>query len=293
MAKPRPRRISDLKPTLTNLAQTSHYLVSFGRMAGGLSNYLRGRGVDTRFTTGELGLLCFSAQIPFANLATANVTGAFTGIGEKFAHSRIFTPITLNFYVDKEYKVIKFLEHWMEYTAGGTHAPGGRTGVIKQNRSNYFIRMQYPEEYRMEETKIIKFERDYANSLEYTFFNLFPQNVTNIAVSYDQSKTLTASATFEYTRYVSGPISSISAYRSDAGFNNMTVDELKKQAEFSYREPTAFKDITNNNNGDKIGPAEEDLTDVTYLGPYGDFGKTEQKKLNDAGLGWYNLWGLL
>ena len=239
MAQPRPRRISDFKPTLTNLAQTSHYEVRFGRAPAGLANYLKGRGVDGRFITGDMGLLCFSAQIPFANIATANVTGAFTGIGEKFAHSRIFTPITLTFYVDKEYRVLKFLEHWMEFTAGGTHAPGGRTGVIKQNRSNYFIRMQYPEEYRMEETKIIKFERDYANSLEYTFFNLFPQNVTNIAVSYDQSKTLTASATFEYTRYVSGPISSISAYRSGAGFNNMTVDELKKEAEFRFREKVA------------------------------------------------------
>ena len=241
MARPRPRRISDLKPTLTNLAQTSHYLVSFGNVSAGLREYLTGRGVDRRFMTGELGLLCFSAQLPFANIATANITGAFTGIGEKFAHSRIFTPITLSFYVDKEYKVLKFLEHWMEFTAGGTHAPGGRTGVIKQNRSNYFIRMQYPEDYRMEETKIYKFERDYANSLEYTFFNLFPQNVTNIAVSYDQSKTLTASATFEYTRYVSGPISSISAYRSGAGFNNMTVDELKKEAEFRFREKVATK----------------------------------------------------
>ena len=241
MARPRPRRISDLKPTLTNLAQTSHYLVSFGNVSAGLREYLTGRGVDRRFMTGELGLLCFSAQLPFANIATANITGAFTGIGEKFAHSRIFTPITLTFYVDKEYRVLKFLEHWMEFTAGGTHAPGGRTGVIKQNRSNYFIRMQYPEEYRMEETKIVKFERDYANSLEYTFFNLFPQNVTNIAVSYDQSKTLTASATFEYTRYVSGPISSISAYRSGAGFNNMTVDELKKEAEFRFREKVATK----------------------------------------------------
>ena len=241
MAQPRPRRISDFKPTLTNLAQTSHYEVRFGRAPAGLANYLKGRGVDGRFITGDMGLLCFSAQIPFANIATANITGAFTGIGEKFAHSRIFTPITLSFYVDKEYKVLKFLEHWMEFTAGGTHAPGGRTGVIKQNRSNYFIRMQYPEEYRMEETKIVKFERDYANSLEYTFFNLFPQNVTNIAVSYDQSKTLTASATFEYTRYVSGPISSISAYRSGAGFNNMTVDELKKEAEFRFREKVATK----------------------------------------------------
>ena len=257
MARPRPRRISDLKPTLTNLAQTSHYEVRFGRAPAGLANYLKGRGVDGRFITGDMGLLCFSAQIPFANIATANVTGAFTGIGEKFAHSRIFTPITLTFYVDKEYRVLKFLEHWMEFTAGGTHAPGGRTGVIKQNRSNYFIRMQYPEEYRMEETKIIKFERDYANSLEYTFFNLFPQNVTNIAVSYDQSKTLTASATFEYTRYVSGPISSISAYRSGAGFNNMTVDELKKEAEFRFRQKVVEK---------KINKKEEKPVDTTSSG---------------------------
>ena len=260
MARPRPRRISDFKQTLTNLAQTSHYEVRFGRAPAGLANYLKGRGVDGRFITGDMGLLCFSAQIPFANIATANITGAFTGIGEKFAHSRIFTPITLTFYVDKEYKVLKFLEHWMEYTAGGTHAPGGRTGVIKQNRSNYFIRMQYPEEYRMEETKIIKFERDYANSLEYTFFNLFPQNVTNIAVSYDQSKTLTASATFEYTRYVSGPISSISAYRSGAGFNNLTVDELKKHANFKFREK---EDINKNND---VVKAEENNIKPKFSG---------------------------
>ena len=260
MARPRPRRISDLKPTLTNLAQTSHYLVSFGNVSAGLREYLTGRGVDRRFMTGELGLLCFSAQLPFANIATANITGAFTGIGEKFAHSRIFTPITLSFYVDKEYKVLKFLEHWMEFTAGGTHAPGGRTGVIKQNRSNYFVRMQYPEDYRMEETKIYKFERDYANSLEYTFFNLFPQNVTNIAVSYDQSKTLTASATFEYTRYVSGPISSISAYRSGAGFNNLTVDELKKHANFKFRDK---EDINKKND---IVKAEENNIKPKFSG---------------------------
>ena len=260
MARPRPRRISDFKPTLTNLAQTSHYLVSFGNVSAGLREYLTGRGVDRRFMTGELGLLCFSAQLPFANIATANITGAFTGIGEKFAHSRIFTPITLSFYVDKEYKVLKFLEHWMEFTAGGTHAPGGRTGVIKQNRSNYFIRMQYPEDYRMEETKIYKFERDYANSLEYTFFNLFPQNVTNIAVSYDQSKTLTASATFEYTRYVSGPISSISAYRSGAGFNNLTVDELKKHANFKFRDK---EDINKKND---IVKAEENNIKPKFSG---------------------------
>ena len=112
----------------------------------------------------------------------------------------------------------------------------------------------------MEETKIYKFERDYANSLEYTFFNLFPQNVTNIAVSYDQSKTLTASATFEYTRYVSGPISSISAYRSGAGFNNLTVDELKKHANFKFRDK---EDINKKND---IVKAEENNIKPKFSG---------------------------
>ena len=46
MEKPRPKRISDFKPVLTNLAQTSHYEVRFGRAAGGLSEYLSNRGVD-------------------------------------------------------------------------------------------------------------------------------------------------------------------------------------------------------------------------------------------------------
>ena len=214
MAKPRPRRISDFKPTLTKLAQTSHYEVRFGRAAAGLSNYLRGRGVDTRFTTGELGLLCFSAQIPFANLATANVTGAFTGIGEKFAHSRIFTPITLNFYVDKEYKVIKFLEHWMEYITGGNQVdPGGDT---------YFFQLNYPKNYKSNDTTIVKFEKNHKQFLEYRFIGLFPLSLNSTRVQYGNSQVLKATASFSYDRYIAGESSSLArdlrrAY-NDLGF---------------------------------------------------------------------------
>ena len=78
MEKPRPRRISDFKPTLTKLAQTSHYEVRFGRAVGGLGNYLRKRGVDKRFIAGEMGLLCNQATLPGSSLATANITGAYT-----------------------------------------------------------------------------------------------------------------------------------------------------------------------------------------------------------------------
>ena len=263
MEKPRPRRISDFKPTLTKLAQTSHYEVRFGRAVGGLGNYLRKRGVDKRFIAGEMGLLCNQASLPGSQLATANITGAYTGITEKFAHSRIYVPITLNFYVDDDYKVIKFLEHWMEYTAGGTHAPGGRIGPITQSKSNYYVRMQYPDDYRMEETKIMKFERDYSNNLEYTFFNLFPQNLGAIQVGYDASKILTASCTFEYTRYVCGPISNISKYRSGAGYNNLTISDVKErlQSENDVTRPDVQeKVITTDNSNPKKKPIDLSVT---------------------------------
>ena len=210
-----------------------------------------------------MGLLCNQASLPFSSIATANITGAFTGITEKFAHSRTFVPITLNFYVDKEYKVIKFLEHWMEYTAGGTHAPGGRIGPITQSKSNYYVRMQYPDDYRMEETKIMKFERDYSNNLEYTFFNLFPQNLSAVQVGYDASKILTASCAFEYTRYVCGPISNISKYRSGAGYNNLTISDVKErlQSENDVTRPDVQeKVITTDNSTPKKKPLDLSVT---------------------------------
>ena len=260
MEKPRPRRISDFKPTLTNLAQTSHYEVRFGRAVGGLGNYLRKRGVDKRFIAGDMGLLCSQASLPTSSLATANITGAYTGITEKFAHSRIYVPINLTFYVDKEYKVIKFLEHWMEYTAGGTHAPGGRIGPVTQSKSNYYVRMQYPDDYRMEETKIMKFERDYSNNLEYTFFNLFPQNLSAVQVGYDASKILTASCAFEYTRYVCGPISNISKYRSGAGYNNITIADIKERLQSDI-------DVTNSSVEERTKTTEE--LDLSVTAPPG------------------------
>lgn len=226
MSAPFPRRISDFKRTITNVAQTSHYEVRFGAPPGALASYLSSRGVDQRFIAGDCGLLCYSTSLPVASNATVNVTGNFAGVTEKFAHTRMYTPITMEFYVDKDYKVIKFLEHWMEFMNSGSYNPQNQTnnsGGFSQADPNYFAKMQYPEHYKMDQTKITKFERDYLNSIEYTFFGLFPRAVSPISVGYDQSRTLVASASFEYTRYVSGKINSIDQKR---GISN-NKDERK------------------------------------------------------------------
>ena len=200
------RRISDFKPLFTNLAQTSHFQVIFGGLPGQLLAYLYLRGVEPRFIAENAGLLCFSASLPGSSFATADVNNNFTGVNERVAHRRIFTEIGLEFYVDRDYRTLKFIEHWMEFISGGSNADPYREG--------YYFRMQYPEAYKSNTTKIIKFDRDYNREIEYNFFGLFPLALNSTPVSYNGSDVLKISAAFNYERYVCGKVLSFDVARN-------------------------------------------------------------------------------
>jgi hypothetical protein len=202
----KPRKISDIKPLFTNLAQTSHYEVKFGGLPSQLISYLLKRGITSRFIAEDAGLLCFNAILPTSQIATTDIAGNYIGITETFAHRRIYQDISLEFYVDKNYNTLKFLEHWMEFIASGSHNPiDGTLGTINQNvDEGYFIRMQYPEYYKSNRTRIIKFDRDYQRELEYTFIGLYPYSIASIPVSYSQSDILKMQVTFKIDRYVIG-----------------------------------------------------------------------------------------
>lgn len=240
---PRPRKISDIKPLFTNLAQSSHFLVRFGGLSPELLSYLRKKGVDSSFIREDVGLLCFSAQLPTSSLATAEITGNFMGIQEKFAHTRIYSPINLEFYIDKQYKTVKFLEHWMEFIASGSHNTIGLPGEnkqINQNITNYFSRMQYPTYYKTNATRIFKFDRDYKNYLEYNFVGLFPLNMSSIQVGYNASSILTASVTFQYDRYIPGKTYTIAEVIGDS--NNKDLTSRSSRATSG---PTSDQEIKN------------------------------------------------
>jgi hypothetical protein len=198
----RPRRISEIKPTFGNLAQTSHYQVSFGALPRPLQKHLDDRGVGWRFVAENAGLLCSSASLPSSALGTSDIVGDVTGVTEKMAHSRMFTAIDLTFYVDREYKMVKFLEHWIEFIASGSR------GANIANKG-YFFRMKYPRDYKTDGVKILKFDRDYANEIEYNFFGLFPTSMYSPTIAYSDSQILTVTASFSYERYVCGSIRSL------------------------------------------------------------------------------------
>ena len=114
MPAPRPRSISDILPRIQNVAQTSNFLVKFDvPNSGGLKSHMRKKGINDRFINDDVGLLCNDAVLPGSALASLNTAGDYQGVIERFAHTRNFTEITLEFYVDNEYKSLKFLEHWM------------------------------------------------------------------------------------------------------------------------------------------------------------------------------------
>ena len=93
----------------------------------------------------------------------------------------------------------------------------------------YFYRMKYPNDpasgYKCDGTKILKFNRDYKEEIEYNFFGLFPKALSSPTVSYDESQVLTATASFMYTRYVSGRVNSLDISRSTDNNKQSSVSD--------------------------------------------------------------------
>ena len=210
----RPKKISEFKPLLTNVAQTSHYQVFFDGLSRDLFTFLGQKNVDRRFITENSGLLCSAASIPGSALATSDIFGNFTGVQEKFAHTRIFSEMSLEFYVDKNYKMIKFFEHWMDYISSGSEKR--RITSFSKASPGYFYRMRYPKGdsgYKCDKTKIVKFNVDYRKEIEYTFIGMFPINLASTPVQYGNSDVLKVNCTFNYERYIAGESTNLSIRR--------------------------------------------------------------------------------
>mgnify|MGYP003327934163 CR=1 FL=1 len=226
-----PRRISDFKPVLSNLAQTSHYQIIFGGLPAPLRTYLVRKGVSPLFVSENSGLLCYSASLPTTSLGTVTVDGNYTGVYENIAYNRVYTTVSLDFYVDSDYKIIKFFESWMEFIASGSfNNETGNNPKVSQSNQGYFVRMQYPENYKTNSTRIIKFDRDYDQQIEYKFIGLFPSDMTPITVSYVNSDILKVNVTFKFDRYIAGRSNSVNEFIGDNNNNEFNQNSQEPPA---------------------------------------------------------------
>lgn len=205
---PTARKIADIKSNLLRPALTSHFEVEIGLPVGNnFSTFLRDNEVPYGVTDQtRLQLMCSEATLPGSNLATFDINDNFHGVTERHAYRRIYDDrIDLTFYVDAEnYLPIRFFETWIKYIANESIATQTDKGVGSKS-NEYFYRVRYPEGkegYTSNGLKVIKFERDYKQKLEYEFIKSFPISITSMPISYDSSSLLKCTVSMTYIRYV-------------------------------------------------------------------------------------------
>ena len=208
MAGVRPQKltVSKIKSRLLNTAQSSLY-----RLTIPVPQAVRNRASLNSLDYDNVNLLCCEAALPGSSLTTHESTNDYAGVTEKMAYRRMYDEtISLTFYVDREYKVLKLFETWMDYITGIDDTSTYETPYVS-------YRMSYPVTYK-NNIFITKFEKDqfmreYSASrkasarvprtmLEYTFVNAFPLSLTSMPVSYEGSQVLKCNVSFNFIRYV-------------------------------------------------------------------------------------------
>ena len=191
--------MSVAKNLIGPLAQTNHFLVTFSALTPSVEAYLNGySGIsDVKpFLSRTAGILCNAASLPTTAYATADIRDNFMGVPQQFAHTRIYTDIDFQFYIDEDYTLLKIFEGWMEYISSGAN------DFTTQEDRAFYRRMKYPDSYKCNTMYINKFEKNYKRTLRYRFVNVFPKSMSSVPVSYGTADILKVSVSFNYDRYI-------------------------------------------------------------------------------------------
>ena len=159
--------------------------------------------------------MCNETVLPGTTLTTSEEFGSRQGLTETFPTKRNFEPITMTFYVDSEYGIIRLFEEWINfinplYDDAGRRTVGSPRGGVDRFDNNEFFRFRYPNTYKRP-IAVTKFERNFVlgrddvsnpTMLTYSMINAYPTNLTAMPVTYEGSTVTKTTVTFAYDRYV-------------------------------------------------------------------------------------------
>ena len=206
-AAPNAIRTDNLKSRILHVAQTSVYQVKL-QPPDPVVKFLKAPGRDVNYESDEgtnIELMCSETNLPGSSLATHDVTNDYPGVTEKMAYRRIYDEtIDFTFMVDRNYKVVEFLEGWLDYVTG-QGSTFTRDDMV--DRTAHY-EMNYPNTYKTDYRNggglfITKWEKDNSSSsMTYQFIGAFPLSIVSMPVSYEGSSVLKCSASFSYMRYI-------------------------------------------------------------------------------------------
>jgi len=202
MSTPQKYRIDDIRSRFQTVAVTNFYQAFFETNAYLLREAAK-RGIDNRFVTEDLGLYVSDAVLPGSSFADIEVSGDRQGITERVPYNRIYDDVTFTFFVDRQYKVMKFFEIWTEFINPLKDGRGGQNADV--------MRLTYPKSYKCG-ISVYKFNRDSFDSngtflegrgsVAYTFINAWPYSIASTPVNYGDTSLLQLNVTFRYDRFV-------------------------------------------------------------------------------------------
>ena len=247
--------LRDIRDTVARPSLDTLYQVhfSFGNWETWLGDSPGQRRTQGKGFQQKMSLMCTQAELPGTNFIETNVIGHHQGIQESFPNLRNFPPLNLVFYVDADHVILEVLERWMTYI----------NPIQTKDRSyNAYTRFQYPETYK-EIIHLSKFERD-------TFI---PDS--------EKGDYKTRITNYEFVNVWPTNMTSM---RLAYGDSNV----LKCNVQFAY--DRFFTSFTDKDGG---VPVNTELGLINSNEVEMPQERTSQQKMNDAGLGWYNLGGLL
>ena len=159
--------------------------------------------------------MCNETVLPGTTLTTSEEFGSRQGLTETFPTKRNFEPITMTFYVDSEYGIIRLFEEWINfinplYNETGRSPKGNPRGGVDRDNNWEFFRFRYPNTYKRR-IAVTKFERNFTQladgvsnptMLTYQMLNAYPTNLTALPVTYEGSTITKTTVTFAYDRYI-------------------------------------------------------------------------------------------
>ena len=228
------KKINDAQSDLFPLSLTAEFKVSlnlgFDDSSGGLSSWLTKCGIaNSPQDLARYDFFASDVTLPGASFDMAESMGDRQGTIERFAQRRLYAPLSVSFYVDADYNMLRLFEEWMNFI-NPIHNSSGRYEGSYQGQNEYasrnnYYKFRYPDDYKRN-IIVTKFEKDFYQGLNmnetrigryaksrsgdnlipgslicYQFIDTFPSNIVAIPLSYDGTQVTKVTIEFQYLRY--------------------------------------------------------------------------------------------
>mgnify|MGYP005735256457 CR=1 FL=1 len=258
--RPKKYPINDIRSRFQTVALDNKYQV-FIEPNLNVYNAAANVGISRRFVDEDLGLFVSDAVLPGSSFADVEVSGDRQGITERMPFKRIYDDVTFTFMVDRDYKVLRYFEAWMQLI-NPLH------GDTDGKADNQVTTLRYPKDYKCT-MSIMKFNKDYFKRgigfAYYCFVRSWPLSMSSIPVNYESGSMLKLNVTFRYERYVMENVT-VGKIRSGWKGYSDSFDPWLGTLPTVYQ---AFQSNQNNNDNDTNVQSSStwDITCLLYTSP--------------------------